>query len=156
MNTRAEYISEIRNLPKKLRDVLNGLTEDQLDTPYGEGKWTPRQVVHHLADSHMHSYMRMKFIITENHPTIKTYNQEDWATLSDAKNYSVDASLNIIDGLHARWTNFLSSLNDTDWDRTAFHPERGEIKLDSFLKLYAEHGNKHVGHIQGLRSSKGW
>ncbi|MDA0986877.1 MAG: putative metal-dependent hydrolase [Bacteroidetes bacterium] len=156
MNDREKYILEIKNLPKNLREVVNGLSVEQLDTPYGEGKWTPRQVVHHLADSHMHSYIRMKFVLSENHPTIKPYNQEVWAKFVDANNSSVEVSLSILDGLHERWSNLLSTLKDDDWAKTAFHPESGEITLDWMLKYYQNHGNNHIGQIKKLRDSKGW
>lgn len=153
---RKMMIDMIRQLPVKLRDAVKGLNDEQLNTPYGPGKWTVLQVVHHLADSHMNAFVRMKLILTEDHPTLKPYEQDDWARTREASQYPIESSLNIIFGLHERWCNLLSSVPEAAWKRTAFHPENGEISLVDLLKIYSAHGEKHVGHIMGLRKAKGW
>lgn len=149
-------INKIRQLPVQVRDAVKGLNEEQLNTPYGQGKWNPLQVVHHLADAHMNAFVRMKLILTEENPTLKAYEQDDWARTREASQYPVQASLNIISGLHERWSNLLESLPENAWSRTAFHPENGVVTLDDILRIYANHGEKHVGQIMGLRKAKGW
>lgn len=156
VDDRTMKLAALRGLPPHLREAVNGLQGMQLDTPYRPGGWTIRQVVHHLADSHMHAYLRMKFIVTEDHPVIKPYEQDRWAALADAAGASLEPSLLILDGLHERWVRFLESLPDAAWTRTALHPERGEVTLESMLRTYAGHGDKHVGQIRGLRTARGW
>jgi hypothetical protein len=153
---RAERIRKISALPAALRSAVAGLTDARLDTPYRDGGWTVRQVVHHLADSHMNAFVRMKLILTETHPTLKPYDQNAWALMPDGKNAPIGASLALLEGLHERWTAMLGRVGEKDWARTALHPERGEITLDSLLQTYAGHGEKHVGHITGLRTARGW
>ena len=153
---RNSLINEIENLPVKLIEAVKNLSEEQLDTPYGEGKWTIRQVVHHLADSHMHAYLRTKWAFTETKPTIKTYEQNDWAVLEDAKNYSVVSSISILIGLHARWSNWLKSLSENDFLKSAIHPENGEMNLDRFLKIYSNHGKNHLNQILSLKEKNNW
>lgn len=153
---RREMIAKIRQLPEQIEAAVRGLNDQQMDTPYGPGKWTPRQVVHHLADSHMNAMLRMKTVLAEDHPTIKTYNQDDWARFRDASAIPVDSSLSIIRGLQHRMAEMLDHVKDSDWARKAMHPERGEITLDDLLKIYAYHGEKHCGQITGLRAAKGW
>jgi len=153
---RTTRLAALRDLPLHLRDVVNGLQDFQLDTPYREGGWTVRQVVHHLADSHMHACLRMKFIVTEDHPVIKPYDQDRWAALPDAAHGPLEPSMVILDGLHHRWVHFLESLPEAAWRRSALHPERGEVTLDSMLRTYAGHGEKHVAQISGLKIAKGW
>jgi hypothetical protein len=153
---RREKIATIAKLPAALEAALNGLNEGQLDTPYGDGKWTIRQVVHHLADSHMNAFIRMKLILTEDHPTLKPYNQDSWATLTDTTTLAPESSLSILKGLHARWTTLLGKVTDDQWGRKAHHPETGEVTLESMLTTYANHGEKHVGHILGVRRKMGW
>lgn len=155
-NKRREGIDKIRALPKMLETAVRGLTDQQLDTPYREGGWTIRQVVHHLADSHMNAFVRMKLILTEKNPTLKPYQQDDWARLPDTTAVPIDASLAIIRGLHQRWAVLLDQVPDGSWGRTAYHPERGQVTLESQFFTYAGHGEKHVGHIMQLRTSKGW
>jgi uncharacterized damage-inducible protein DinB len=154
--SRKEYIHRIEHLPEDLADAVSGLMDEQLDTPYRSGGWTLRQVVHHLADSHMHAYIRMKLAFTEHHPTLKPYDQNAWAELADASEFPIEASILIIKGLHARWAAFLKSIPETDWTRTAFHPENGDMKLETFLEYYATHGQHHVEQIRKLRREKGW
>lgn len=153
---RRERIARLRNLPKLLQEAVKGLDDEQLQTPYREGGWTPAQVVHHLADSHMNAFIRMRLALTEDQPTIKTYHQEVWAELADAKSVVLSPSIAILRGLHRRWSNMLRGLTKKDWARTAIHPERGEMTLEDFLVLYSDHGEKHVGQINGLRQTRGW
>jgi hypothetical protein len=153
---RNEKIAKIRKLPEQLELAVKGLDEQQLDTPYRPGGWTVRQVVHHLADSHMNAYVRMKLMLTEDTPTLKPYDQDEWAKLVDSSKLPIRTSLSILKGLHDRWTFLLESLPDAAWNRAGHHPERGDVTLESMLTTYAGHGEKHIGHITGLRTSKGW
>ena len=153
---RREYISKIKQLPVIIEKAVASLNDSQLDTPYGEGKWTVRQVVHHLADSHMNAFIRMKLVLTENHPTLKAYEQDDWAKTPDAHKLPVASSLAILKGLHERMNALLSSASEDDFRRTAFHPENGEMTLDDLVAIYGKHGEKHVESIIALRGRKGW
>ena len=152
---RAAKISRIREASNRLRQAVEGLSDEQLDTPYRDGGWTCRQVVHHVADSHMNAYLRFRWVATEDKTTIKTYDQDVWATLPDMT-LPLDSSLRILDGLHDRWSAFLSALPDSAWSRRAVHPDRGEITMDDLLDIYAEHGDKHAKQITDLRTRKGW
>jgi hypothetical protein len=156
MTDRTTQLRALRELPAKLRTTVAGLDDTQLDTPYREGGWTVRQVIHHLADSHMHAYLRMKLMVNEDHPTIKPYNQDVWAANSEATGGAIGSSLDLIDGLHRRWVDFLERLPESAWSRGGLHPERGEVTLPGTLDTYARHGEKHIGHIMGLRRAKGW
>jgi hypothetical protein len=153
---RKEKIDIIRMRPSRLESSINGLTDKQLDTPYREGGWTVRQVVHHLADSHLNAYVRMKLILTEQKPQLKPYDQDAWASLPDSSRMPVGVSLEILRGLHDRWSTILEQLPEESWSREGFHPENGNMTLEDLLNTYAAHGEKHVGHILGLRSAKGW
>jgi uncharacterized damage-inducible protein DinB len=153
---RAAMISEIANLPSHLRDAIAGLTEAQLDTPYRPGGWTVRQVVHHLADSHLNSFTRFKLALTEDNPTIKPYDEKRWAEMDDARTAPVETSLAVLAGLHYRWEILLQSATDADFARTFNHPERGKMSLETTLCLYAWHCRHHVAHITSLRSRMGW
>ena len=153
---RGVWIEKIRQLPKLLRDSVKGLDQEQLNTPYGEGKWTILQLVHHLADSHMNGFVRMKLILTEDKPTFKTYEQDAWARTREAQHYPLLSSLHIIEGLHERWCNLLESVSEDAWQRAAIHPESGEVTLEQMLRLYAEHGELHIRRIVELREAKGW
>lgn len=152
---RTVKIAQIAACPPVLRKAVDGLSDSQLDTPYREGGWTVRQVVHHVADSHANAFLRFRWIVAEDHPTIKTYDQDVWATLPDMK-LPLEPSLKIIDGLHERWVTFLSALPEDAWSRTAVHPERGVVTMDDLLDIYSEHGANHAGQITGLRAQKGW
>lgn len=152
---RSAQIAVLRELPARLREVVAGLDDAQLDTPYREGGWNARQVVHHLADSHAHSYMRFKLALTEDWPTIKPYDEAAWALLADNR-LPVDVSIALLDGLHARWTALLESLSDADFERGFVHPERGRTTLAVNLAIYAWHCDHHVAHIAGLRQRQGW
>ncbi|KXK55060.1 MAG: putative metal-dependent hydrolase YfiT [Chlorobi bacterium OLB7] len=150
-----EQIAAINALPSQLRDAVAGLNDQQLDTPYRDGGWTVRQVVHHVADSHLNAFIRTKLMLAEDHPTLKPYNQDDWATLPDNQ-APVEASLQLIDGLHQRWGMLMESLSDAEWDRTAFHPENGVMTLHDIARTYGAHGQNHVAQITGLRERMGW
>ena len=153
---RRRKIDRIRALPAALEKAVKGLNDKQLDTPYREGGWTVRQVVHHLADAHMNAFIRMKLILTEGKPTIKPYDQNAWAALADTTEMPIGVSLEILRGLHDRWSVLLDRVPDGEWTRSALHPERGEVTLESQLNVYAGHGEKHVEHIANLRRAKGW
>jgi uncharacterized damage-inducible protein DinB len=153
---RAVFIQQIEEAPVRLRAAVSGLSEAQLDHPYREGGWTVRQVVHHLPDSHMNSYIRCKLAITEDEPTIKPYDEAQWATLHDAATAAAEVSLALLEALHRRWVVFLRSLSEAQLSRTFRHPELGIISVDQNLALYAWHGRHHVAHITALRDHKGW
>lgn len=154
---RQKWIGEIAALPERLRAAVTGLTEEQLDTPYRKGGWTIRQVVHHLADSHMNSMTRFKLALTESNPTIRPYYEDRWAELADSRTLPVEPSLLLLTGLHHRWTMLLRSLSPEDYARTFYHPESEQtIRLDYNLGMYAWHGNHHLAHIVGLCQREGW
>ncbi|AWC28747.1 YfiT family bacillithiol transferase [Bacillus cytotoxicus] len=150
-----QWIQEIEHLPAKLEKAVAGLHADQLDTPYRAGGWTVRQVVHHVADSHMNGYMRFKLALTEHNPSIKTYKEEKWAELSDST-LPVEVSLTLLKTLHQRWVHILYSLQTSDFEKTFHHPESGAIKLVVAIGLYAWHGRHHTAHITALRNRLGW
>ena len=152
---RQQMIRNIEALPARVEEAVRGLSDAQLDTPYREGGWTVRQVVHHLADSHMNALVRTKLILTEQRPTLKTYDQNAWSGLPDAK-LPVAPSLAILHGLHERWAALLKSLAETDWERTALHPEAGEMTPDKLISMYSRHGENHLSQIRSLREAKGW
>jgi len=153
---RAAAIDDIAAAPQKMRGAVAGLTEAQLDTPYREGGWTVRQVVHHVPDSHMNSYIRCKFALTEHEPTIKPYDENIWANLIDGKTAPIEPSLSLLEGLHHRWTMLLRSLSDADLGRKFTHPEIGLINIDRVIAGYAWHSKHHVAHVTTLRQIKGW
>jgi uncharacterized damage-inducible protein DinB len=153
---RANCIEKIGGAPAKLRAVISGLSDEQLDTPYRDGGWTVRQVVHHVPDSHMNSYVRFKLALTEDAPTIKPYDEAAWAELSDSKNTPIETSLCLMDCLHARWVELLRGMSEADWTREFRHPDRGLVTLEQNLTLYAWHGYHHVEHIAALRRRNGW
>ncbi len=153
---RQAWIAQIAADPGQLREAVQGLTVDQLDTPYRPGGWTLRQVVHHLPDSHLNSYARFRLALTEDNPTIKPYDQSRWAALEDARSAPVEASLLLFQGLHERWVLLLQSMSEADFARTYVHPERGVVRLSREVGLYAWHGRHHVAHITSLRERMGW
>jgi uncharacterized damage-inducible protein DinB len=153
---RAEAIGEIAATPEKIRAAVNGLNDAQLETPYRDGGWTLRQVVHHVADSHMNAYIRWRLALTETEPTIKPYEEAAWAKLEDASHAPVEVSLKLLAPLHERWVGLLRSVKDNEFARTFRHPEHGVRTLDWMLFLYAWHGNHHTAHIALLRKQKGW
>lgn len=149
------WIKEIEALPFKVSEAVNDLTDQQLDTPYRNGGWTLRQVVHHIADASMNSYIRFKLAVTENNPIIKPYDEAQWAKLSDSA-LPVDASFAIIDGVHKRWVAVLQNFSMDDFQLSYVHPKGGEMKLGVFLGFCAWHGNHHLAHITTLIKNKGW
>ena len=154
---RATWISDLRTAPAKLRGAVSGLSEAQLDTPYRVGGWTVRQVVHHLPDSHLNSYIRFRWAMTEDAPTIKAYDEARWAELPDAESAPVGLSLTLLEALHARWVVLLESLSEADYARHFVHPETGaEITLARNLALYSWHSRHHTAQITSLRERKGW
>jgi len=153
---RRKFVGEIAEAPFRLREAVKGLGEAELDTPYRPGGWTVRQVVHHLPDSHLNSYIRFRWALTEEEPTIKAYYEDRWAELPDARTAPVEVSLKLLESLHSRWVGLLRSLNDQDWERSFRHPELGLLRLEQNAALYAWHGRHHVAHIAGLRERMGW
>lgn len=153
---RRGFIEEIEQLPARLRAAVAGLAEAQLDTPYRDGGWTVRQVVHHVADSHMNSFIRFKLALTEDAPSIKPYDEGAWAMTADSLTVPAEVSLGLIEGLHARWAVLLRSLGEADLERAFVHPERGRMQLDVNLALYAWHSRHHTAHITSLRERMGW
>ncbi len=146
-----QWIDEIAAAPALLRAAVDGLSQQQIDTPYRPGGWTVRQVVHHLPDSHLNSYMRFRLALTEQEPTIKPYDQALWAELPDSRTAPLEVSLSLLESLHGRWVILLRSLTAADWKRTFRHPELGVVTLERTAALYAWHGRHHVAHITSLR-----
>jgi uncharacterized damage-inducible protein DinB len=153
---REEYIREIEALPQRLLAAVRGLDSPKLDTPYREGGWTVRQVVHHLADSHMNAAIRFRLALTEPEPVVKPYDEKAWAELLDAKSSPIELSLAILEGLHARWVTCIRAQTDDRFTLRFRHPERGVMTIDELLGLYAWHSRHHVAHIVRLRERKGW
>ncbi len=153
MNTeeRRRHIERLRQLPGQLAEVLRELSDTDVDTPYRPGGWTIRQVVHHLADAHMNGYVRMKLILTEDAPTLKAYDQNEWAKLPDVAVTPVASSLELLYALHDRWCILLERVDEAGWKRTGIHGERGLLTLEDLLRIYTEHGEKHLGHLRGMR-----
>src|SRR5437764_8361179 len=153
---RAAMIAQSGEVPARMRTAIAGLDEAQLDTPYREGGWTVRQVVHHVPDSHLNSYTRFKLALTEEEPTIRPYDEAKWAALSDSRDTPVKTSLTMLDALHDRWTILLRAMSDDDFRRTLRHPDMGVMTLAALLSLYAWHGRHHLGHITSLRERMHW
>lgn len=146
---RLVHIETIRGLPAQLRKTVAALSPAQLEQPYRPGGWSARQVIHHMADSHLNAYIRFKLILTEDTPAIKPYDEKAWAELADTANTPPEASLLILEGVHARWAALLENIKGGQWQRTCYHPERQrEIPLLEFLALYSWHGRHHVGHLR--------
>ena len=154
--TRARHIDAIADLPPRMRRAVAGLKDNQLDTSYRDGGWSVRKVVHHVPDSHLNAYIRFKWAMTENAPTIKPYDEAAWATLKDSELTPVEVSLTLLESLHARWTVLLRSLNAEDFQRRFTHPDSGPHDVDWLLALYSWHGNHHLAHITSLRERMGW
>ena len=155
-DSRRDAVATIAALPRRMRDAVEGLTDAQLDTPYRDGGWTVRQLVHHVADSHMNGFIRLKLALTEEHPTIKPYDEKTWAGLADAR-LPIDVSLVILDNLHTRWNAVYESMTPDDFQRTFFHPEMQEtLTLETHVQLYAWHSKHHVAHITSLRQREHW
>lgn len=146
--TRERLIEELGTFPGRFRAAVKKLSEKDLETPYREGGWTLRQVVHHVPDSHLQGYVRFKLAMTEDVPEIRTYQQGPWGEMADARTAPVDFSLDILEALHKRWAFFLRSLSARDFSRTYRHPDMGELDLTKTLQLYVWHGNHHLAHIR--------
>ena len=144
---RCEMIDEIRNLPARLRERVSGLTDAQLTTHFQPHEWTVAQNVHHLADSHMNSFIRIRLILTEERPTLKPYDQDLWAELADSGTIALEESLGILEGLHRRWVRLFESLEEPAWRRSGLHPENGEVTIEDILRIYAAHGQGHIDQI---------
>ena len=152
----AEWIRQIAAAPTQMRAAVAGLSDAQLDTRYRPGGWTVRQVVHHVPDSHLNSYVRFRLALTEDEPTIKLYDEGRWAALPDARTAPVELSLALLENLHRRWVLLLESLTAAEWDRRFNHPELGVRTLRQTVATYAWHGRHHVAHITALRQRMGW
>ena len=153
---RNQLIDDIEQAPAKLRAAVTALSPHQLDTPYRPDGWTVRQVVHHVPDSHLNSYVRFKWALTEDEPTIKPYYEDRWAELEEARSAPIEISLVLLESLHKRWVLMLRSIKAEDWKRTFRHPELGRMGLEKNLALYAWHGKHHVAHITSLRERMKW
>jgi len=152
---RAAFIEAIAALPGELRAAVDGLDDTRLDTPYRPEGWTVRQVVHHVPDSHLNSYIRFKWGLTEDAPTIKTYEEGLWAELPDSRG-AIGVSLDLLEALHARWVGLLRALTEADYSREITHPEHGRMTLGRLLSLYAWHSKHHLAHVTSLRARSGW
>ena len=152
---RAQRIAGLAALPANLRAAVKGLSDAQLDTPYRPGGWTVRQTVHHIADSHLNSFVRFKLALTEEVPTIRPYAEDRWAELADSR-LPVEVSLSLLESLHERWTVLLEAMTDEDFERRLLHPDSGEWTLAKMLGLYDWHSRHHTAHITRLRERNGW
>jgi len=147
-DARTQMIETMRSMPAGLDALVAPLTPEQLHTPYMAGEWTVAQNVHHLADSHMHAFIRVKSALTAERPTFALYDQDDWAETPDVKNVDISESLAILGGLHARWCALWDSLDDEQWQRLAVHPVDGERSVERFLEIYSAHGAGHMDQIR--------
>ncbi|MCI4667128.1 MAG: putative metal-dependent hydrolase [Bacteroidia bacterium] len=146
---RESWMMELDAFPAKFRQLAESLTADQLNSPYREGGWTGRQVIHHVPDSHMNAYLRFRWALTEDNPMIKAYDEQAWAMMTDYQNMDISASLNFLDSLHKKWVQVQSHMDEKDWLRTYRHPEDGKTyRLDQVLGMYVWHGNHHFGHLK--------
>ena len=153
---RLTMIEQIAAAPARMRDAVRGLSESQLNTPYRDGGWTVRQVVHHVPDSHLNGYTRLKLALTERESTIKPSDQSAWADLADSRDTPIETSLMLLESVHDRWVRLLRSLDAAAFERTFRHPEHGAVTVDWLIAMYAWHGRHHVAHITSLRKEKGW
>ncbi len=153
---RAAHIETMRLLPERLRAAVAGLTDAQINTPYREGGWTVRQVVHHLADTNANCFIRFKLALTEDWPTITPFDQAAWAKLPDSAQLPVNGSLVFLDGLQSRWVALLESMNEDDFQRGFNHPKMGRQTLAAALAMYEWHARHHTAHITSLRARRGW
>lgn len=153
---RLELINEISEVPDTLRKEVEGFSEEQFNTEYRPGGWKVRQVIHHLADSHLNAYIRTKLALTEEEPVIKPYNQEEWANLKDTFETPVEVSLVLLEAIHKRWVTLLKSLKEADFKRKFRHPEIGLLDLNWLIAQYAWHGKHHIAHITSLKNKMNW
>jgi len=152
-----DWLNDIKFLPQSLENSILNLDESQQLTPYREGGWSVKQVVHHVADSHINAYCRFKLGLTEDNPTIRPYEEQLWAELSDTHHLPTNVSITLLYALHTRWYELLKNINDKEWERTVIHPAAGkQWTLWHLLGMYAWHGRHHVAHITSLRERKGW
>jgi hypothetical protein len=154
---RQASLAELAALPRKMREAVAGLVDRQLDTPYRPGGWTVRQLVHHVPDSHLNAYVRLKLALTEDNPVVKPYDEASWAALADSR-MAIDCSLALLDAVHARWVAVVRSMTREEFTRTYRHPEHpdGPLTLDWLVQQYAWHSRHHVAHITALRQREGW
>ncbi len=151
------WIAILKDFPLKLKELTSSLNQEELDTPYREGGWTIRQVVHHLVDSHYNSYIRFKWTLTEDEPIIKAYYEDRWAELPDSLNAPIEISLNALIGLHAKWVYLLENLSKDDLKRSFIHPETNtKVSIEKNIGIYAWHSQHHYAHIENLLQRKGW
>lgn len=153
---REKFIESVAATPERFKKAVTGLNDNQLNTPYRPGGWTVRQTIHHVADSHMNAFIRMRLGVTEVEPTVKPYDEKMWAELIDSRTAPVDDSLTIIDSVHHRWVMMMRGMREIDFMRSIVHPENGKMTLDDVLALYEWHGRHHSGHITALRQRAGW
>ena len=153
---RERHLRSIETLPERLRQAVDGLDDDQLDTPYRPGGWTVRQVVHHLVDSHVNAYVRFKLAATESEPTIRVYDEKAWARESEAATAPVGLSLDLLEALHRRWVVWMRDLPEDAWSRGLRHPESGPMNLSQLLSVYGWHSEHHLAHVLRVREREGW
>jgi len=153
---REQYIEVLARTPLQMRSAVQGLSPQQLDTPYRPEGWTLRQVVHHVPDSHMNAYIRFKLALTEREPEIKSYKEAEWAKLPDTTVTPIEVSLQLLAALHSRWVVLLQNMRPSDFERTLCHPERGVLTLEQMLAMYAWHSGHHLAHITSLRERMNW
>jgi hypothetical protein len=153
---RQKWIAEVAATPAQLRAAIAGLNEDQLNTPYRDGGWTVRQVIHHVPESHMNAYIRFKLALTEHEPTVKPYDEAAWAETADVRDTPIEVSLALLESLHQRWVILLNSMSHADFQKQFRHPELGVVPLERNLALYAWHGKHHTAHITSLRERNQW
>ncbi|HVR06565.1 MAG TPA: putative metal-dependent hydrolase [Thermoanaerobaculia bacterium] len=153
---RTAAAATLAETPARLREAVAGLTPAQLDTPYRPGGWTVRQLVHHVPDSHLNAYVRLKLALTEDEPTIRPYHEDRWAQLPEARSAPLEPSLALLESLHQRWDLALRDLAPADWQRTLVHPESGRQTVEQLIALYAWHGRHHTAHVAELRRREGW
>lgn len=152
-----QWLIDIQFLPQHLENAVLNLDEAQLNTPYRPEGWTVKQLIHHVADSHMNAYIRFKLGLTEENPTIKPYEEKLWAEMADTKNLPINVSLTLLHSLHARWLQVLKSIEGAQWERTVVHPEHGrQMTLWFLLGMYAWHSRHHTAHITALRERMKW
>lgn len=149
---RNPLIDKLEALPALVRKAVDGADGAELETTYRDGGWTIRQVIHHLADSHINAYIRTRLILTEDNPALRPYSQDAWATLEDAAHSPIEPSLRILEGIHERWTAVLRGVPESAWSRPGFHPEYGPTSLEGLLKTYSAHGENHLEHIRLARA----
>lgn len=153
---RNEWLNDIRLLPTLLEHAVSTLDEHQYDTPYREGGWTIKQLVHHVADSHMNGYTRLRLGLTETNPTVKPYEEKEWARLRDSEVLPANISITLLHALHTRWYETLKAISGEQWDRTIFHPVNKEMTLWNLFGQYSWHGRHHLAHITEAKKAHGW